>query len=412
LILGPLRIFEKSKAKTGLSNFSQSFLLQVYNLFDWEGISMKKKLFMVFALLLTSSIIIWGSFTPTGILTALSQSGGDSDNAEPAQPEAPEDQVIADDLIVTGSICTGFDCILNESFGFDTLRLKENNLRIAFDDTSATAGFPANDWQIVANDSASGGQNYLTFWDVTGGTYPFKVMAGTPNNALFASSAGIGLGTNQPQDDMNLATSNAANELGIQFDNTANNDHWRLFLSPAGEIKISEVSTATAELTLDAGGNLFITGALAQGSDAASKRDFAQVDRSNLLQKLAELPITTWSYKADDPGVRHLGPMSQDFYTLFGLGANATTISPLDASSVALAGVQELTTTLESQQDRINELEQTNSQLNDRITEMETRLAALEGSRGPAALAGWTYVIPWILFGAALVSRFGWSKRR
>ncbi|MGN6517942.1 MAG: hypothetical protein ACTHK2_00775, partial [Dokdonella sp.] len=49
----------------------------------------------------------------------------------------PSDQVIPDDLIVQGSQCVGFDCVDNETFGFDTLRLKENNTRIVFFDTSA-----------------------------------------------------------------------------------------------------------------------------------------------------------------------------------------------------------------------------------------------------------------------------------
>src|SRR5207302_1637829 len=57
------------------------------------------------------------------------------------------DQVIADDLIVQGSECLGLDCVVNESFGFDTLRLKENNTRIKFQDTSTSAGFPTHDWQ-------------------------------------------------------------------------------------------------------------------------------------------------------------------------------------------------------------------------------------------------------------------------
>jgi len=63
---------------------------------------------------------------------------------------ASADQVIADDLIVQGSNCVGLDCVNNESFGFDTLRLKENNTRIKFDDTSASPGFPANDWTLSA----------------------------------------------------------------------------------------------------------------------------------------------------------------------------------------------------------------------------------------------------------------------
>ena len=66
------------------------------------------------------------------------------------------DQVILDDLIVDGSACIGFDCVNGESFGFDTLRLKENNLRIKFQDTSSSASFPSRDWQITANDSANG----------------------------------------------------------------------------------------------------------------------------------------------------------------------------------------------------------------------------------------------------------------
>jgi hypothetical protein len=40
------------------------------------------------------------------------------------------DQVIPDDLIVQGSTCIGLDCANNESFGFDTLRLKANNTRL------------------------------------------------------------------------------------------------------------------------------------------------------------------------------------------------------------------------------------------------------------------------------------------
>ena len=61
------------------------------------------------------------------------------------------DFVIADDLIVQGSACVGLDCVNGEAFSFDTIRLKENNTRIKFDDTSTGAGFPNNDWQLTAN---------------------------------------------------------------------------------------------------------------------------------------------------------------------------------------------------------------------------------------------------------------------
>src|SRR6058998_455115 len=86
---------------------------------------------------------------------------------------ARADNVIPDDLIVQGSTCIGLDCVNNESFGFDTLRMKENNTRIKFDDTSTSAGFPANDWQITANDSASGGASKFSIEDITGARVPF-----------------------------------------------------------------------------------------------------------------------------------------------------------------------------------------------------------------------------------------------
>jgi hypothetical protein len=118
-----------------------------------------------------------------------------------------QDVVQADDLIIQGSLCTGFDCVNNEDFGFDTIILKENNLRIFFNDTSVGA-FPSNDWRIVANDSASGGANFLAFEDVTGAKVPFKVTAGAPTNSLFISSNGdIGRGTSTPVLDFHANTS-------------------------------------------------------------------------------------------------------------------------------------------------------------------------------------------------------------
>ncbi len=50
-------------------------------------------------------------------------------SSEPLPPSELRDQKIQDDLVVVGSICAGFDCVSGESFGFDTIRLKENNLR-------------------------------------------------------------------------------------------------------------------------------------------------------------------------------------------------------------------------------------------------------------------------------------------
>lgn len=118
-------------------------------------------------------------------------------------------QVIADDLIVQGSACLGIDCTSAESFGFDTLRLKENNLRIKAEDTSTSTGYPATDWQLTFNDSASGGANKFSVEDITGAKVPLTIMSGASTNALFVdSSSRVGFGTATPVLDLHKVSSN------------------------------------------------------------------------------------------------------------------------------------------------------------------------------------------------------------
>jgi hypothetical protein len=122
---------------------------------------------------------------------------------------APMDQVIIDDLIVDGSACIGQDCVNGESFGFDTLRLKENNLRIKFQDTSSTASFPSNDWQLTANDSSNGGLNKFSIDDVDGGKTPFTLEAGAPSHSLYVDDGGkVGFGTSTPVVDLHAVSGN------------------------------------------------------------------------------------------------------------------------------------------------------------------------------------------------------------
>jgi hypothetical protein len=97
----------------------------------------------------------------------------------------------------------------NESFGFDTIRLKENNLRIKFDDTSATAGFPAMDWQLTANDSASGGLNKFSIEDITDSKVPFTIVGNAATNSIYVDGTGrVGFRTSTPVLDLHVRTSN------------------------------------------------------------------------------------------------------------------------------------------------------------------------------------------------------------
>ncbi len=102
-------------------------------------------------------------------------------------------------VTIQNSACIGTDCVVGESFGFDTLRLDENNLRMHFDDTSDLGSFPGNDWRIIINDSTNGGANYFAVEDATAGLVPFRVEAGAPANALTVATTGnVGIGTLTP----------------------------------------------------------------------------------------------------------------------------------------------------------------------------------------------------------------------
>src|SRR5205823_7593266 len=147
--------------------------------------------------------VVNGSFINSDADEAPSVSPRAKVNAAPStsaqHPATPLDIVQADDVIIQGSLCVGLDCVVNESFGFDTIRLKENNTRIKFDDTSTSSGFPNNDWQLTANDSASGGANKFSIDDVTNSKTPFTVTGNSPTNSLFIASTGkVGFGNSSP----------------------------------------------------------------------------------------------------------------------------------------------------------------------------------------------------------------------
>jgi hypothetical protein len=80
---------------------------------------------------------------------------------------------------------------------------------------------------------------------------------------------------------------------------------------------------------------------------AASKDNLRDIDVQDVLQRLLALPITIWNLNAQDPSIRHLGPMAHDFRAAFGLGETELGINTLDADGVAFAAIQGLNAKLE-----------------------------------------------------------------
>ncbi len=126
-----------------------------------------------------------------------------------AKPINFKDQQILDDLIVDGSACIGQDCVNGESFGFKTLRLKENNLRIHFLDTSTSASFPSADWCIQINDTSNGGGNYYGIVHENTGRRIMSLEANAPQHSLYVDDAGrVGFGTSNPVVELHVVDGN------------------------------------------------------------------------------------------------------------------------------------------------------------------------------------------------------------
>jgi hypothetical protein len=166
----------------------------------------------------------------------------------------------------------------------------------------------------------------------------------------------------------------------------------------SGGVTMCTNSSLTSGMYLSSGGSSWNA-----VSDRARKENFAPVDTQALLAQLAEMPISTWNYKSQDPAIRHIGPMAQDFNALLDdLGGEGETyINTLDADGVALAAIQGLYA-------QNQELEQQNADLEARVAALE---AALANGAAPAAQVSQSNLLPWagvLLAGAGLV----WAFRR
>ena len=108
-------------------------------------------------------------------------------------------------------------------------------------------------------------------------------------------------------------------------------------------------------------------------SDSNAKTDFAQINKREVLAKVAALPVTAWHYK-HDPKRSYVGPMAQDFHAAFGLGSSDKTIGTLDSDGVMYAAIQGLVEELKDRDAKISELKA-------KMEAMEERLNSLPPAR-------------------------------
>lgn len=152
---------------------------------------------------------------------------------------------------------------------------------------------------------------------------------------------------------------------------SANNQFMSRF---AGGYRLFTNASETVGVSLAAGGASWSV-----ISDRNRKEAFLGVDGEDVLARIRSLPVTTWRYiDEEDRGVRHIGPMAQDWHRAFGFSADATTINMSDLDGVNLAAIQALERRTAAQREEIQALRAENASLREQNARTEARLRRLE----------------------------------
>ncbi|MBI3632236.1 MAG: DUF5011 domain-containing protein [Candidatus Vogelbacteria bacterium] len=125
-----------------------------------------------------------------------------------------------------------------------------------------------------------------------------------------------------------------------------------LILNPYGGNVGIGTNSPTQPLAMASGAYVTAGGTWTNASSRDLKENFTTLDPEAVLEQINQLAIPRWNYKNEATTTTHIGPIAQDFYSIFGLGGTTTgsiSISTIDPAGVALLGIQGLSK-------RLNEL--------------------------------------------------------
>lgn len=296
--------------------------------------------------------------------------------------KAATETFFSDFVSAAGGLCGGADCTSTEAMGTATIKGKANNVRLKFEDTSTSPGFPSTDWQISANDTFSGGANKLFVEDLTAGTVPFLIEGGTPTNALYVDSTGrIGLGTSTPAKNLTISDSLSPT---IQMQQSASPFQTWDIVANANNFYVRDVNhesnpfiilpaAPTNSLVIDASGRIGLgvaapsyqihhssgarldAGVWVDASSRKVKQDIHDLDRDAAFDALRRLQPVTFAYKSK-PTDTHVGFIAEDVPELVAR-PDRTGLAPMDIVAVLTKVVQEQQKTITDLRTRLERLE-------------------------------------------------------
>jgi len=254
--------------------------------------------------------------------------------------------------------------------------LANNTLTLGWNGTLAAGRLNSSVVQAITNDTnitgAIANQNLSLGWQGqlavarggtgTGALSQYNLLAGNGTGALATISPGIAFqvlrssgSTAYPvySDVANLLTAGSnINVTGTSTIAVATSPSFSglnvsgtssiATLTTTGNVGIGTTTPTLGPLTMASGAYVSAGGVWANASDRNLKENFSSVSPSTMLQGIDELPVTEWNYKDEDPSIKHIGPVAQDFYAIFRVGDSSTSISTIDPAGVALLGIQAL----------------------------------------------------------------------
>jgi hypothetical protein len=273
-------------------------------------------------------------------------------------------------------------------------------------------GFADHDYSFIFSDGICG----------TGCEGPFRTTA--PSQFLIRAAGGVGIGVNNPlAGGLSVKGAIETRSGGVKFpDGTTQTtaavpfnpavtklalgcnavaDHDGSFVWAAGNCgnPATVSSSGGNQFSVAAyGGARFITDALTAGGVAfdfsgvqltpgggawsslsarASKRDFRDLDGETVLSRIAAMRIQSWSYKAQDPSIRHLGPVAEDFYSAFQLGEDEHRITTTDIDGVNMLAIQSLESRTKVLRAEVTSLRTQNAELLERLARLEAAVTSL-----------------------------------
>ena len=231
-----------------------------------------------------------------------------------------------------------WNCFFGREAGYSNDRGNSNSL------------FGSEAGQNISNSDGNSIFGRRAGWKISGeensffGSYAGQFMDIGSGNCFFGSGAGRYL-----EGDRNIAIGYSSGP-NTQSSNNSN----RLFIDnhqTNNPLIYGELDSHFVRIN----GSFEVTAGLSNPSSRKLKNNFRSVNKHAILDKFQELDIQQWTYK-DRPDEPHIGPVAEEFYSAFGLGADDKHISTIDADGVMMLAIQALLDKVEKLEEEIMKL--------------------------------------------------------